>query len=136
MFLQIARRRRNIFWGVFPPIFRTQGEKCFISPHFPDPGGKLEKAVSPHRGGKKDTPGYVLEQKFVFWNIFLNAIYILRFKIEHLPMFLNTCGALKFKIEQLPMVLNTCGALIFKIEHLPMFLSTCGAQNSRSNTCR
>ena len=43
-------------WRFFPPIFRTLGGKKVFSPHFPDPGGKIEKAVSPHNGGKKDTP--------------------------------------------------------------------------------
>jgi len=44
-FFKLARRRRRKIVEVPPP-------------HFPDPGGKIEKAVSPHRGGKKNTPVY------------------------------------------------------------------------------
>ena len=44
------------FGGFFPPYFGPWGEKTLFPPHFPDPGGKIEKAVSPHNGGKKDTP--------------------------------------------------------------------------------
>ena len=39
------------FGGFFPPYFGPWGEKTLFSPHFPDPGGKIEKAVSPHNGG-------------------------------------------------------------------------------------
>ena len=59
-FFKLARRRRRKILEVFPPIFWTLGGKTLFSPHFPDPGGKIEKAVSPHYGGKKDTPDQIL----------------------------------------------------------------------------
>ena len=55
-FLTSPPQAPKIFGGFFPPYFGPWGEKTLFSPHFPDPGGKIEKAVSPHNGGEKDTP--------------------------------------------------------------------------------
>ena len=52
-FLTSPPQAPKIFGGFFPPNFGPWGEKTLFSPHFPDPGGKIEKAVSPHNGGKK-----------------------------------------------------------------------------------
>ena len=62
-----ARRRRRFFWSIspyisdpgrkssniFPPYFGPWWENSLFSHHFPNPGGKLEKAVSHHCGGEK-----------------------------------------------------------------------------------
>ena len=53
-FLTSPPQAPKIFGGFFPPYFGPWGGKTLFSPHFPDPGGKIEKAVSPHNGGKKD----------------------------------------------------------------------------------
>ena len=45
------------FWSSFPPFSGTLGGKCVLFPPiFRDPGGKVEKRLSPLMGGKIRTP--------------------------------------------------------------------------------